>query len=254
VSVRVERTGPVFTILMGRPETKNAIDRDTAHALTRAFDEFEADDEAFVAVLYGEGGTFCSGADLKAVAGGTRNDVDPDGPGPLGPTRRFIDKPVIAAVEGHAVAGGLELALLADLRVVAEDAVFGVFCRRWGVPLIDVGTVRLARVVGHGRALDMILTGRPVGAAEAFAIGLATGVVPRGETRAAAEALALEIASFPQACVRADRRSALRQWDLPFAEALRAEARGGLPVIHAEALAGAAAFSAGRGRHGRFDD
>ena len=254
MSVRVERTGPVFTIVLHRPDSKNAVDRDTAHALSRAIDEFESDTTAHVAVLHGEGGTFCSGADLKAVASGTPNDIDPEGPGPLGPTRRFIDKPIIAAVEGHAVAGGLELALMCDLRVVAEDAVFGVFCRRWGVPLIDGGTVRLSRVVGQGRALDMILTGRPVGATEALAMGLASRVVPRGETRRAAEALALEIASFPPACMRADRLSAHRQWDVPLAEALRAEARGGVAVLGAESFAGASAFAAGRGRLGRFDD
>lgn len=254
MSVRIERTGPVFTILLHRPDSRNAVDRDAAHALSRAVDEFESDASAHVAVLHGEGGTFCSGADLKAVAQGTPNDVDPEGPGPLGPSRRFIAKPIIAAVEGHAVAGGLELAMMCDLRVVADDAVFGVFCRRWGVPLIDGGTVRLPRIVGQAHALDMILTGRPVGAVEALAIGLASRLVPRGETRRAAEALALEIASFPQACLLADRLSAHRQWDVPLAEALRAEARGGLPVLATESLAGATAFAAGRGRHGRFDD
>lgn len=254
MSVRVERTGPVFTILLHRPNRRNAIDRDTAHALSRAIDELEADDAALVGVLHGEGGTFCSGADLKAVASGAPNDIDPDGPGPLGPTRRFVRKPMIAAVEGHAVAGGLELALMCDLRIASEDAVFGVFCRRWGVPLIDGGTVRLARIVGQGRALDMILTGRPVDAREAWAMGLATRVVPKGETRAAAEALALEIARFPQGCLLADRASAHHQWDLSLDEALRAEGRGGVPVLRTESLAGAGQFAAGRGRHGSFDD
>ncbi len=253
MSVRVERTGPVTTILLHRPGAKNAVDRDTAHALSRAIDEFEADDGAAVAVLHGEGGTFCAGADLKAVASGKLNDVDPQGPGPLGPTRRFIKKPVIAAVEGYAVAGGLELALMADMRIVAEDATFGVFCRRWGVPLIDGGTVRLARVVGQGRALDMILTGRPVGAAEALAWGLANRVVPKGETRAAAEALALEIARFPQACMLADRASAIHQWDVTLEAALRAEATGAMHVLERESLPGAERFASGAGRHGHFD-
>lgn len=254
MSVRVERTGPVFTILVHRPDSKNAIDRDTAHALSRAIDEFEADESASVGVLHGEGGTFCSGADLKAVARGAPNDIDPEGDGPLGPTRRFIGKPMIAAVEGHAVAGGLELALMCDLRIAAENAVFGVFCRRWGVPLIDGGTVRLARIVGQGRALDMVLTGRPVPAGEALSMGLVTRVVPTGETRTSAEALALEIARFPQACMLADRLSTHRQWDLPLAEALRAEARGGVPVLAAESFEGAGRFAAGKGRHGDFGD
>ena len=253
MSVRVVKEGPVTTVLLHRPEHKNAVDRETAHALSRAFDAFEADDDAKVAVIHGEGGTFCAGADLKAVASGNLNDVDPRGPGPLGPTRRFLKKPVIAAVEGYAVAGGLELSLMADMRVVAEDAVFGVFCRRWGVPLIDGCTVRLARVVGQGRALDMILTGRAVGASEALAWGLANRVVPKGETRAAAEALALEIARFPEACMLADRASAIHQWDLPLEAALRAEAEGAMHVLARESLAGAERFASGAGRHGRFD-
>lgn len=253
MTIRVERKGPVFTVVLSRPERKNAVDRATAHALSRVMDEFEADEAASVAVLYGEGGTFCAGADLKAVSEGNLNDLDPDGPGPLGPTRRTFSKPLIAAVEGHAVAGGLELSLLCDLRVAAESAVFGVFCRRWGVPLIDGGTVRLPRVVGHGRAMDMILTGRPVGAREALAIGLANRVVPDGTTREAAEALALEIASFPAICMRADRMSAIHQWDLDLDAALRAEGRGGTPALHAEAGAGAARFAGGKGRHGRFE-
>ncbi|MCW5731105.1 MAG: crotonase/enoyl-CoA hydratase family protein, partial [Alphaproteobacteria bacterium] len=208
-----------------------------------------------VAVLWGEGGAFCAGADLKAVASGERrNPLEPAGPGPMGPTRSEPAKPVIAAIAGPAVAGGLELALWCDLRVAEENAVFGVYCRRWGVPLIDGGTVRLPRLIGMSRALDMILTGRPVDAREAFAIGLANRLVGPGESRAAAEALAAEIARFPQLCMRTDRLSAYRQWDLDVAAALVNEAAKGHRVIAAEAIAGAARFAAGRGRHGKFDE
>jgi enoyl-CoA hydratase len=251
-SVRVEKQGSVTTVILSRPEVRNAVDRATAAALVEAFQSFEGDPEARVAVLWGEGGTFCAGADLKAVAAGTLPELDELGNGPMGPSRLQLSKPVVAAVAGHAVAGGLELALWCDLRVVEESAVLGVFCRRWGVPLIDGGTVRLPRLVGLGRALDLILTGRPVGAAEALQMGLASRVVPAGTARQAAEQLAGEIAAFPQACMRADRRSAYEQQGLALAEALRNEHRGGAPVLASESLAGAREFAAGAGRHGTF--
>jgi enoyl-CoA hydratase/carnithine racemase len=251
MSVRVEKSGPVTTVILHRPEARNAVDRDTAEALLAAFRAFETDEEARAAVLFGDGGTFCAGADLKAVFAGQPNRLEPDGP--MGPTRLFLSKPVIAAVSGHAVAGGLELALWCDLRVAEEDAVFGVFCRRWGVPLIDGGTVRLPRIIGLGRALDLILTGRPVGAAEALAIGLTNRVVPKGAARQAAEELALQLAGFPQQCLRADRRSAHEQHDLPLEAALTHElALGMTPLLH-EAVAGAARFACGAGRHGTPD-
>ena len=256
-SVHSALDGAVLTITLHRPQCRNAVDGPTALALRQAFQAFEADAGARVAVLTGGGGQFCAGADLNALGDPTlRNAVEPSGsaPGPMGPTRMAFAKPVIAAIEGHAVAGGLELALMCDLRVAARGATFGVFCRRWGVPLIDGGTVRLPRIVGMGRALDLILTGRPVGADEALAIGLATLVVDDGQALAAAQALAARIAAFPQACLLADRASAFAQWELPLAEALRREGAGGYPVIAAEAVAGAARFSAGAGRHGRFGD
>jgi enoyl-CoA hydratase len=248
--------GAVMTITLHRPDCRNAVDGPTALALCRAFEAFEADDALAVAVFTGGGGTFCAGADLKALADpARRNAIEPTGtaPGPMGPTRMAFAKPVIAAIEGHAVAGGLELALMCDLRVAARSAVFGVFCRRWGVPLIDGGTVRLPRVVGMGRALDMILTGRPVGADEALAFGLANRVVDDGQALAEAQALARQIAAFPSRCMRADRASAFAQWDLPLAEALQREGAGGYPVLAAEAVAGAARFASGAGRHGRFE-
>jgi enoyl-CoA hydratase len=256
-AVRVERNGPVTTVILSRPRARNAVDRPTADALAAAFAEFDADPAAAVAVLWGEGGTFCAGADLKAMttAGANRVvDVDPDDPGafgPMGPTRLKLAKPVIAAVSGFAVAGGLELALWCDLRVVEEDAVFGVFCRRWGVPLIDGGTIRLPRLIGTSRALDLVLTGRPVDAAEAERIGLANRVVPAGTARAAAEELAAQIAAFPQACLRHDRLSVLDQEGLDETAALRAELAHGREVLAGEEIAaGVAAFSAGAGRHG----
>jgi enoyl-CoA hydratase len=254
-AVSAERQGPVLTITLQRPQRRNAVDGPTALALREAFTAFEADDGARVAVLTGGGGHFCAGADLQALGDAVRrNPIEPSGsgPGPMGPTRMAFAKPVIAAVEGYAVAGGLELALMCDLRVVARGATFGVFCRRWGVPLIDGGTVRLPRIVGMGRALDMILTGRPVGADEALAMGLATQLVDDGEALAAAQALARRIAAFPQLCMNADRASAYAQWDLPLAEALRREGAGGFPVVEAEAVAGAARFAGGAGRHGDF--
>jgi enoyl-CoA hydratase len=255
--VSLTTDGPVATITLHRPECRNAVDGPTAAALRAAFEQFEADDHLAVAVFTGGGGQFCAGADLKAVADGSRrNRTTPDGsgPGPMGPTRQHFSKPVIAAVEGHAVAGGLELALMCDLRVAARGAIFGVYCRRWGVPLIDGGTVRLPRIVGQARALDMILTGRAVGADEALAMGLANRVVDDGCALAEAQALARQIAGFPQACMRADRASALAQWDLPMDVALQREGAGGFAALQAEGLAGAARFAAGAGRHGQPAD
>ncbi|MFF0300076.1 crotonase/enoyl-CoA hydratase family protein [Streptomyces sp. NPDC004562] len=251
--VRVERQGHVTTVVLSRPEVRNAVDGPTAAALAAAFREFEADDGARVAVLWGEGGTFCAGADLKAMGSGRGNRVAEDGDGPMGPTRLRLSKPVIAAIAGHAVAGGLELALWCDLRVAEEDAVFGVFCRRWGVPLIDGGTVRLPRLIGTSRAMDLILTGRPVPAAEAHAIGLANRVVPAGRARAEAEELAAALAEFPQDCLRADRASVLDQEGLGETAAMRGELRCGMGVL-AEGMEGAARFAAGAGRHGSFTD
>jgi enoyl-CoA hydratase len=252
MSIRVERQGPVTTVVLHRPEARNAVDGPTAAALHEAFLAFEHDASASVAVLFGDGGTFCAGADLKAIGSERQNRLAQDGAGPMGPSRLVLSKPVIAAVAGHAVAGGFELACWCDLRVVEEDAVFGVFCRRWGVPLIDGGTVRLPRLIGHSRAMDLILTGRPVGASEALAIGLANRVVKKGEARAAAEALASEVAAFPQRCLRADRRSAMNQWSLPEDEALAREFEGGLDALEREGVEGAARFARGEGRHGRF--
>jgi enoyl-CoA hydratase len=254
MAVSVQRTGPVTTVVLSRPEVRNAVDRPTAEALVAAFREFDADESALVGVLWGEGGTFCAGADLKAIADGRGNRLEADGDGPMGPSRMVLSKPVIAAVEGHAVAGGLELALWCDLRVLAEDAVLGVFCRRWGVPLIDGGTVRLPRLIGLSRALDLVLTGRAVGAAEALAMGLANRVVPSSGARAAAEALALEIARFPQACMRGDRMSAYEQGDLHLPDAMANELRHGLESLGSpEAVEGARRFAAGAGRHGAFE-
>ena len=249
-SIRVERAGPVTTVVLSRPGARNAIDRATAAALADAFRAFDADPDARVAVLWGEGGTFCAGADLKAIAAGEPNRVELAGDGPLGPTRLLLTKPVIAAVAGHAVAGGFELALWCDLRVVEEDATFGVFCRRFGVPLVDGGTVRLPRIVGLGRALDLILTGRPVGATEALAMGLATRLVPSGQARAAAEALAAELARLPQTCLRSDRRSAYEALASPLPEALVNETRLGLAALEQEGIPGARRFNEGEGRHG----
>ena len=254
MSVRTEKSGPVTTIVLARPEVRNAVDRTTAQALADAFRAFEADDEARVAVLFGEGGTFCAGADLGAFARGDGNVLSPEGDGPMGPSRMLVSKPVIGAVAGHAVAGGLELALLCDLRVVEEDAIFGVFCRRFGVPLIDGGTVRLPRLIGLSRALDLILTGRPVHADEALAMGLANRVVPTGTSRPAAEALAADIARFPQATMRGDRESAYTSLSLPIDAALANEFRIGMASLSTgEAAMGAESFGSGKGRHGRFE-
>ena len=247
--VRVERSGPVTTVIMNRPEARNAVNGPAAAGLYEAFDEFEKDDSAAVAVLWGDNGTFCAGADLKAFGTPDANPVHRTGPGPMGPSRMVLSKPVIAAVSGYAVAGGLELALWCDMRVVEEDAIMGVFCRRWGVPLIDGGTVRLPRLIGHSRAMDMILTGRGVDAAEALAMGLANRVVPKGQARQRAEELAAELAELPQQCMRSDRLSMLNQWGASEAAAMDFEFAS-ISRVAAESLEGAARFAAGAGRHG----
>lgn len=244
--------GGVICIAIDRSERRNAVDARTAHELAEAFRAFDADPGASVAVLTGTGRSFCAGADLKAIAAGEHRRVAEDGDGPMGPTRMVLSKPVIAAIEGHAVAGGLELALWADLRVAAESAVLGVFCRRFGVPLVDLGTVRLPRLIGHGRAMDLILTGRAVGAAEALRIGLIDRLVADGEALASSLALAGEIAALPQICLRNDRLSAIRQWDLSTEEAMRFEIQRGLATLQSgETSSGAERFAAGAGRGGK---
>ena len=251
MTVRYETDGPVAIVTIDRPEVRNAVNGPTAEGLVEAFRRFDADDDLAVAILTGAGGTFCAGADLKAVSTGDGNKVRDEGDGPMGPTRMVLSKPVIAAVEGFAVAGGLELAVWCDLRVAAEDAVFGVYCRRWGVPLVDGGTIRLPRLIGHSRAMDLILTGRGVSGDEAVAMGLVNRTTPPGGALAAATALAHELAALPQGCLRTDRTSAYEQWDLPLADALRRETELGLETIRSgETQAGAARFAAGAGRHG----
>jgi len=253
MTVHIESREDVTTITIDRPEVRNAVDRETARQLADAFRSFDDDGSQSVAILTGAGGTFCAGADLKSIAAGGGNRVAESGDGPMGPTRMTLSKPVIAAVEGHAVAGGLELALWCDLRVAAEDAVFGVFCRRWGVPLVDGGTVRLPRLIGHSHAMDLILTGRGVSGDEALRMGLANRIVPTGQALAAAVGMAENLARFPQACLRGDRLSALAQWSLGEAEALLAETRRGLEVIRSgETVDGATQFAKGAGRHGLF--
>ena len=254
MSVSISRDGPVTIVMIDRPDRRNAVDAATARALYDAFQAFDADETASVAVLTGSGGAFCAGADLKVVAKGAGNRVERAGDfGPMGPTRLRLSKPVIAAIEGHAVAGGLELALWCDLRVAARSAVFGVFCRRFGVPLIDLGTVRLPRLIGGSRAMDMILTGRAVEAEEALAMGLANRVVADGEALAAAVTLARQIAAFPQTCLRNDRRSAMEQWSLDWDAATAFEIGVGLETLSSgEAVAGATRFSGGEGRGGQF--
>ncbi len=257
MSVRYEVRDRIAVVTIDRPEVRNAVDAPTGRALAEAFRRFDRDESALVAVLAGAGDTFCAGADLKAVAAGEERDFDfsAEADGPMGPTRMHLSKPVIAAIEGHAVAGGLELALWCDLRVVAEDAVLGVFCRRFGVPLIDLGTIRLPRLIGHSRAMDLILTGRPVPAKEAAWMGLANRVVPTGNALDAAIELAEEIASHPQRCMRSDRRSAIEQWAMPENEAMRNELQLGLETIESgETVTGAKRFRNGAGRHGTFDD
>ena len=254
--VLIERRAPLLIVTINRPAARNAVNGPTAAALAEAFRSFEADDALKIAILTGSGGQFCAGADLKAVASGSAaqaNHIALEGDGPMGPTRLQLTKPVIAAVEGYCVAGGLELALWCDLRVASESAVFGVFCRRFGVPLIDGGTVRLPRLIGMSRALDLILTGRPVAADEALQMGLANRVAPAGEAQAVAEQLALQIAAFPQTCLRGDRQSAYQQWGMDEAAAMRNEFAHGLKTLQSgETIAGAGRFSSGSGRHGRF--
>ena len=252
MAVHEEVDGPVVVITIDRPEVRNAVDGPTATELAAAFRRFDADPERSVAVLTGAGGTFCAGADLKGISEGRGNRVAADGDGPMGPTRLLLDKPVIAAVEGHAVAGGLELAVWCDLRVAASDAVFGVYCRRWGVPLVDGGTVRLPRLIGHSHALDLILTGRGVSGEEARSMGLANRLTEPGQALAEARVLAAQLAALPQVCLRNDRRSSYEQWfdDLP--GALARETELGLDTLASgEALEGAARFAGGAGRHGR---
>lgn len=251
MTVHFEVDGPVAVVTLDRPEVRNAVDGPTAAALADAFRRFDEDDSLAVAVLTGANGTFCAGADLKAVADGRGNRVGRDGDGPMGPTRMVLTKPVVAAVEGHAVAGGLELALWCDLRVAARDATFGVYCRRWGVPLIDGGTIRLPRLIGHSHALDLILTGRGVAGAEAQQMGLANRLTEPGDALAAAVELAHQLAGLPQRCLRSDRRSSYDQWDLPLGDALARETELGTEVIRSgETQEGAARFAAGAGRHG----
>jgi len=254
MTVRYETDGPVAVVTIDRPEVRNAVDGPTAAALADAFRRFDADEALVAAVLTGAGGAFCAGADLKAVSDGRGNRVAAEGDGPMGPTRMLLGKPVVAAVEGHAVAGGLELACWCDLRVAARDAVFGVYCRRWGVPLVDGGTIRLPRIVGQGHAMDMILTGRPVDGEEAFRMGLANRVVEPGRALDEAVALAASLAKFPQRCLRNDRLSSLRQWSLDLDGALGLEFELGSEVIRSgETAEGAGRFAAGAGRHGSFD-
>ncbi len=272
-TVRVEKNGPVTTVILARADVRNAVDRPTATALADAFYAFEKDETSTVAVFAGDHGTFCAGADLKAAAAGGSGNADAQRgnrivnpgtalefdrlatDGPMGPSRMVLSKPVIGAISGFAVAGGLELALWCDMRVVEEDAVMGVFCRRWGVPLIDGGTVRLPRLIGHSRAMDLILTGRAVGADEALAMGLANRVVPKGQARAEAEKLAADISRFPQNCLKGDRMSAYEQWDLPYDRAIANEFEHGRAVLSTgETVRGAQRFASGKGRGGRFDE
>ena len=255
-TVEVEQRERVTIVSLSRPEVRNAVDGATAGALASAFHEFDANPDSDVAILYGKYGSFCAGADLKAVAAEAgSNRLSPDGDGPMGPSRMVLGKPVIAAIAGHAVAGGLELALWCDLRVVERSAVLGVFCRRWGVPLIDGGTVRLPRLIGHSRAMDLILTGRPVAAGEALEMGLANRLVDDGEALNEALAMAHTLSAFPQNCLRSDRLSAYEQWGQPLQSALANEFRRGMEVIESrETVEGASRFAAGRGRHGDFDD
>lgn len=253
--VLTTRDGKILVVTINRPEVRNAVDSSTALALSQAFRDFDSDDSLHVAILTGAGGIFCAGADLREIAEGRRPPVDPNGTGPMGPTWLQLSKPVIAAVEGHAVAGGLELALWCDLRIAARDAVFGVFNRRWGVPLIDLGTVHLPRIIGHGRALDLILTGRAVPAEEALQMGLINRVVEKGKALEAAVELAKSLAEFPQQGMRGDRLSAYEQWSLSWDDARRNELhRSAESMNSGEAHKGAARFSSGSGRHGKSGD
>ncbi len=254
-NITVQKEAHITTILINRPEVKNAVDGETAQELADAFRAFDQDEESYVAILGGLGGTFCAGADLKAVAAGNGNRTEPEGDGPMGPSRMMLSKPVIAAISGYAVAGGMELALWCDMRVMETTAIMGIFCRRWGVPLIDGGTIRLPRLIGMSRAMDLILTGRPVKADEAFQIGLANRVVEAGEVLAAAKTLATQLCAFPQLCMRNDRLSAYEQWNLPLDQALSNEFVKGMETINSnETLIGAKRFASGKGRHGNFGD
>jgi len=253
MKVQVERQGSVFTVILNRPEVRNAVDRETAELLNEAFLEFDRDDRLRAAVLCGEGSHFCAGADLKAIAAGKPNRVEAEGSAPMGPTRLLLSKPVFAAVAGHAVAGGLELACWCDLRIAEDNAVFGVFCRRWGVPLMDGGTVRLARLIGASHALDMILTGRPVSASEAHRMGLANEVVKNGQAKDRAQELALFISRFPQVCLNHDRMSLYEGLGMKIQDALANEFRHGLETIQSGEIGhGVSRFKNGEGRHGQF--
>ena len=253
MTIRIEKKYPIFTIIIDNPQVKNAVDGETAQELANAFREFENDKKAGVAVLWGANGTFCSGANLKAILNGKANRLEETGDGPMGPTRMILSKPVIAGVAGYAVAGGLELAIWCDLRVVEKSAIFGVFCRRFGVPLIDGGTVRLPRLIGLSRALDMILTGRPVNAQEALEFGLANRIVEDGTSKEEAEKLALNIAQFPKTCMRNDRLSAYSQFGLSISDAIKNEFHFGMKTLESgEYLEGSDEFSKGKGKHGEF--
>lgn len=253
MTVRTERDGRVIVVTIDRPEVRNAVDRPTADALSEVFSVFESDDGLDVAVLAGGNGTFCAGADLKGVADGRGNRVAHDGDGPMGPTRMLLEKPVLAAVEGHAVAGGLELACWCDLRIAARDAVFGVYCRRWGVPLVDGGTIRLSRLIGHSNALDLILTGRGISGDEAVRMGLVNRLTDPGDALSTAVDLAHQLSKFPQLCLRSDRKSSYEQWGMSLSEALVNETELGIATIKSgETLEGAMRFAAGAGRHGNF--
>jgi enoyl-CoA hydratase len=254
-TVRFETDGPIAIVWIDRPAVRNCVDGPTAAELAECFRRFDDDESLAIAILTGAGGTFCAGADLKGVSESRGNKVTLDGDGPMGPSRMLLGKPVIAAVEGFAVAGGLELALWCDMRVAAQDAVFGVYCRRWGVPLIDGGTIRLTRLVGHSHALDLILTGRGVSGEEARMMGLANRLVPKGRALDESLVLARQLAAFPQRCLRSDRLSSYRQWELPLNDALRLETELGMDVIRSgETREGATRFAKGAGRHGSFGD
>lgn len=254
MAIKVEKNGPITTVTINRPEVRNCVNRETQFELAAAWEAFDADPEARVGIFCGEETGFCAGADLKGVASGNGNQSQPDGIGPMGPSRMLLSKPVIGAITGHAVAGGLELALWCDVRIAEEDAILGVYCRRWGVPLIDGGTVRLPRIIGIGRAMDMILTGRPVGAEEALSWGLVNRVVPKGQARAAAEEYAQQLLKFPQVCMNSDRLSAYEQFGMSLDDAIANEYQRGTNALQQEAVSGAAEFASGKGRGGSFDN
>jgi len=252
--IKVEHDGPVTIVTINRPEVRNCVDRTTAQELADAWRAFDADANARVGVFCGQDTGFCAGADLKGVARGEGNRTAPDGDGPMGPSRMLLSKPVIGAITGHAVAGGLELALWCDMRVAEEEAILGVYCRRWGVPLIDGGTVRLPRLIGLGHAMDLILTGRGVSAQEALAMGLVNRVVPKGQARGAAVELAHQLTKFPQVCMNSDRFSAYEQFGMSLDEAIANEFKRGMDALKKEAVSGATRFAQGKGRGGNFED